>query len=298
MAERSLLILGETGHGKSTFANFVLDERKFNIGAGLIAVTDASEQYTKTINGRRMQIIDTVGFSEASNAVEQHLEQVSKGLSLAPNGVDCIVFAIRCDKNFTSATGDVVRELEKFSELWPRCIVVFTVAGHFGPDDAAQEQKLQELLKSPRCPDSLKALVTKAGGGHILVESVNTLGAGYRESKVAQLLMKCDSIQEKVKVPYKNPMFVSVFQQYKQQKLDEARRQQQEQERLRQEAKQQQIQLEQAKQKAEADRIKREQEIAAAQQKLEAEKTRQQNLQAQAAAAHHHKKKKKRRFRL
>ena len=118
MAARSILILWETGHGKSTLANFILDEKKFNVRVGLIAVSNASKQYTKTINGRRVQVIDTVGFSDASNAVEQHLEQVSKGLSLAPNGVDCIVFAIRCDKSFTSASGDVVRELEKFSELW------------------------------------------------------------------------------------------------------------------------------------------------------------------------------------
>lgn len=35
MASRSILILGETGHGKSTFANFILGEQKFNVGAGL-----------------------------------------------------------------------------------------------------------------------------------------------------------------------------------------------------------------------------------------------------------------------
>ena len=105
---------------------------------------------------------------------------------------------------------------------------MFTVAGYLGPNDAAQEQKLQELLKSPRCPDSLKTLVRKADGGHVLVELVNTLGAEYRDNKVAQLLTRCDTIQKKVKAPYKNLMFVSVFQQYKQQKFDEARRLQQE----------------------------------------------------------------------
>jgi len=212
MASRSILILGETGHGKSTFANFILGEQKFNVGPGLIAVTDASEQYTKTINGRKIQIIDTCGFSDNSKAVEQHLEQVSRGLLLAPNGVDCIVFAVRCDKSFTSATGNTVRELEKFPEIWPRCIIVFTVAGYLGTNDVEQEQKLQEMLKSPRCPESLKTLVSKAAGGYILVESVNTLSTGYRESKVTQLLARCDSIQERVKSPYKNPMFVSVFQ--------------------------------------------------------------------------------------
>jgi len=74
-------------------------------------VTDTSEQHTKTINGRLLQVIDTVGFADTSNPVEQQLEQISKGLLLAPNGVDCILFAIRCDKRFTSATGGVVKEL-------------------------------------------------------------------------------------------------------------------------------------------------------------------------------------------
>jgi len=92
-------------------------------------------------------------------------------------------------------------------------VVVFNVARCFGPDDSTQELKLQEFLESPRCPGNLKTLVSKAGGGHILVESVDTMSASqaaYHERKVAELLRRCERIQKKVHVPYKNPMLICI----------------------------------------------------------------------------------------
>jgi len=62
----NILIIGVTGHGKSTLGNFMLQQQVFQSGGGMIAVTSEAKKETRTVQGVNLTIIDTVGFSNDS----------------------------------------------------------------------------------------------------------------------------------------------------------------------------------------------------------------------------------------
>lgn len=122
----NVLIVGISGHGKSTLSNFILQEDVFQSGFGFIPVSKKAEKQTKTIQGINFSIIDTVGFSDGPGLQEHHLSQISDALEIFSGGINAILFVIKSTERFTINASSILTDLQELSDIWDHCFVVFT----------------------------------------------------------------------------------------------------------------------------------------------------------------------------
>jgi len=296
----NILIIGNTGNGKSTLGNFMLNAEKFPSGPGMITVTTEATKETRTIQGVDLTVIDTVGFSDDC-PLENHMEQISQALDACTGGIDAVVFAIKSSERFTTSVSDVLTEMYQISDLWDHCFVIFTNAKGLGNTDAEQTSKIPEQLTEERCPESLKILLNKVQQRYIVVESKDDMGDNYYATKMSQILQVVNDIKQCTPSPYTNRSFQLAFSKYKktketeQMKEIERQRQQRLLEEQQKQLEQQQQQLEEERlknQKQEEERKRQQQEL---QRKLEEERRRAAELQRQRDAEETRRRRKRRR---
>ena len=102
--KRNVIILGKTGCGKSTLANKILNENRFQVSGKVSSETAdiQSEVNIVTIEGTRYQITvtDTVGFFDTkqrnkrfNNVIMKKI--ISELIKVAPHGLNLIIFVFR-----------------------------------------------------------------------------------------------------------------------------------------------------------------------------------------------------------
>jgi len=285
----NVLIIGVTGHGKSTLGNFMLQQQVFESGGGMIAVTSEAKKETRTIQGVDLTIIDTVGFSDDLGPLENHLEQICHALDVCDGGIDAVIFAIKSTERFTTSISTVLTEMYQISDLWDHCFVAFTNAKGLGNTDAEQVSQIQMNLANPRCPGSLKTLLNKVQQRYIVVESKDDMGHNYHTTKMSQILQMINNIKQCTPGPYTNRSFQLAFTKYKEAKEKERikEKQKEEQQRLLEQQKrqieEQQRQLAEQQRRQQLENEKRQQEI---QKQLEEERRRTAELQRQQQSMH------------
>ena len=78
--ERTVLVIGTTGSGKSTFGNFLVGDQKFKVSrGGFSSVTIHTEAHTATLEDMSIYIVDTPGF----RSDEEIIEEIGRAVTLA-----------------------------------------------------------------------------------------------------------------------------------------------------------------------------------------------------------------------
>lgn len=208
---RTVLVIGTTGCGKSTFANFLLRRKVFQVTRGFSSSATAAEGRSLRLPDREMFIIDTPGFNDS-----QRPDQVlGTAVRLAEDGAHAILICVRAGSRFGKGEQNAVRLLEKLGNFWEHAIVVFTNSGMYGRD-TDEKQKVALLRDIRGAPEELKWLMDRVNGRRVIVEALDDMGKGYYEKKLAEVL---DVIEEAYAnaghVRYTNKLFVEARKKFK-----------------------------------------------------------------------------------
>ena len=210
-----MLIVGISGHGKSTLCNFILQENAFQSGFGFIPVSKKAEKRTKMIQGVNFSIIDTVGFSDGPGLQEHHRNQISDALSIFTSGINAVAFVIKSTERFTINISTILTDLQEMSDIWDHCFVVFTSIGGIASTEREQISIIQQMLAHPSCPESLTSLMRMVNNRFVVVESVISVGENYHMTKVNKMIKIIKDLKTEL---YTNRMFQAAFSKYKEAK--------------------------------------------------------------------------------
>lgn len=110
MDSATVLVLGNTGHGKSLLANRLLrlnpyDDTKCHFGTAdnELPETMESEHFSAVIDGFELTVIDTPGLFDIEMEVMTRWIGVLKGILLTKKGIDAIIFVANSQRLFTAA---------------------------------------------------------------------------------------------------------------------------------------------------------------------------------------------------
>ena len=212
------MITGITGVGKSTACNFLLGEKIFDVGLGMIPVTSKSGEHTAVVNDRQLKIIDTPGFCEDGvKDGEEDISELGKAILFARDGVHAIGLVINASQRVTSSQMTLLKELELFGELWPFMFIIFTAAKGYGETDEQQRNTIDKMHENPRCPETLLTLLEKVDKRYIMLESTDT-NPYYKAKKIKEFFEMVDSIYNTQQRLYTNELFKRAAQLYRDEK--------------------------------------------------------------------------------
>ncbi|XP_076457938.1 GTPase IMAP family member 8-like [Babylonia areolata] len=170
----SAVIIGKTGHGKSSLGNLITGRQSFEVGIGLSSVTTSITHVSVSVQGKRIKVIDTPDLEPSR--IRQQIDEWKE--EAHPNPV-VILLAVRCDVIYTSEDYSLYTGIKR---LWggdgdsPRVIVVFTFVDRL-------ESDLKQCIRG--CPE-LRSLLKDVGKSYV---QVNNRASAVEKRKVLTTLL-------------------------------------------------------------------------------------------------------------
>ncbi|KAL7389568.1 hypothetical protein ABVT39_006334 [Epinephelus coioides] len=93
--DRSIVLLGLPGAGKSSSGNTILRSEKFNSGCGFGSVSTETVSESATVEGRQVTVVDTPGFTDAVLTPEQLYLEIMKSVVKASPGPHAFIIVVR-----------------------------------------------------------------------------------------------------------------------------------------------------------------------------------------------------------
>ncbi|XP_054881202.1 GTPase IMAP family member 7-like [Poeciliopsis prolifica] len=175
-----MVLLGKTGAGKSHLANTILGEEVFTSYHSPNAGTGRCESETRTVNGRRLTLIDTPGFFDTDKSEEELKPEIMRCLTECAPGPHVFLILLRVDR-FTKQEQQVITKIcDLFSEdALKYAMIVFTHG-----EQLQKGMKIEEFVSKNK---NLSNLVKKCGGRCHVFDNKHWSGDGqddYRNNQV------------------------------------------------------------------------------------------------------------------
>lgn len=165
MAFGNVLVIGNSGVGKSTLINAVLGEDKAEVGGGDSGVTDQLEIYESTDEKVPFRIIDTIGFEpsftkrlKAINAVKKWSKQAAKDGN-PDTDINIIWFCVEgtSKKIFPEA----IHSLSKSTNLWESVPVIVVITKSYSQPEREENMKMirEAFAKQKKYSKNLKEII-------------------------------------------------------------------------------------------------------------------------------------------
>ena len=211
--ESTLLLMGPTWAGKSTFGNFLTQQDVFGSKCGLLTVSHGPRTAKTEKYGISLTVVDAPGLNdiwEGQNS-EKTLSDIMKGIKMVGGEVDSICYVMDVSKRFTDKEAAVLNYLEEAGNLWPHMILVFTHAAQVGETEDEQKSYLKEVVKNPKCPKEFKKLVDNVKDRVVMVEAKGT-SEEYKTEKVKKVISMVQQIRTTSSgAKYTNTLFREVI---------------------------------------------------------------------------------------
>ncbi|KAH9524399.1 hypothetical protein Btru_054430 [Bulinus truncatus] len=165
-----LLLLGKTGHGKSTTANSTLNKAIFKSSDDSTSVTTAVYQGYAEIDGRKIKVVDTPGVCDTGGinindqtdlAVDAQTVNTTSVCTIQPDAQpgETVQTPSVCDKSVTDRSYQINLAIKSISDAIAYCSEGFhalIIVLHYGIRMTNEEQMAIMLLKRLLGPDIIK----------------------------------------------------------------------------------------------------------------------------------------------
>ncbi|KAK7487678.1 hypothetical protein BaRGS_00021097 [Batillaria attramentaria] len=161
-----LMIIGQTGNGKSTLANMLLGKPLFAVEQGMASATQEATVRSAQHKAWHLKVVDTPDINNFKLSEEKKQEEVDKWRHLMHPAPHAIILAVRCDVPYTKDDLNIHRDL--ISRLWQddslsrQMVVAFTFGDHL-------EFDIEKKLQNPY--PELEMVVIEAGGRYVVFNS-------------------------------------------------------------------------------------------------------------------------------
>ncbi|XP_068444073.1 GTPase IMAP family member 7-like [Clinocottus analis] len=194
MSNRRIIILGKTGVGKSSLANTIIGEERFNIRHSVISVTNKCQAETKSINGRNITLIDTPGFFDTDRSEKELKSEILRCITDFAPGPHAFLILLKVER-YTEHEQSVITKINQYfsEEVFKYATVVFTHGNQL-----LEGQTIKDFVRDN---EHLRNLVSKCGGRCHVIDNKywkNNQQDEYRSNQfqVKQLLKTIDEMVE------------------------------------------------------------------------------------------------------
>ena len=122
--------IGETGNGKSTFLNAYLQKEAFTRSNSPNSCTKLTTVQSNTLDNKIFKAIDTPGIKDTDNADQENVKQLTKFLLRYQDGINVAAIVLNGQKDrFTSDTKkfiNIAHQMFNHPDFWEHLCIIFT----------------------------------------------------------------------------------------------------------------------------------------------------------------------------
>ena len=197
----------------------------FKVERSFLRVSRELESVVAIIEGKRIELVDTPGFFDAS-LIEGDSERLdfAKALINIRSGFHMLGVVFNISKRIEKSEDKLFEDLLcRYKHYLPYVVLIFTHGKHLGNTEDEQKKVVEDMIKELKedKTSNLFQLLEKVNYRYIILESVKPMEEGYHASKCKKLVEMIDKIFRETGKPATNEFALSIAEQLKKVKVDQ-----------------------------------------------------------------------------